>query len=284
MVLAAGVEFDAYRLVRQLGAGGNGEVWLAYHLQTNDEVAIKLLLPHIRNDQERVERFENELLKASGVIHPHIVPVIAFGEWDGRRYIISRYIAGGTLRQRLETGHPLPVTQGLRYLSQMAHALDHIDRELGSIHRDVKPENILLSADGGDCYLTDFGLALNPLIDPRLTRPGSKPPGSGRYMAPEQWMGGELSHQTDIYALGIMAYELLTGQRPFHESENGPDYLIAIAHIETPIARHPRLTVEQWRIIAQAAAKNPDDRFTTAQAFVDTLRATCLPDTDENRR
>jgi serine/threonine protein kinase len=271
VVLAAGVEFQAYVLVHQLGAGGNGEVWLARHHETGDEVAIKLLLPHIRNDQERVERFENEMLKASGVVHPHIVPVITFGQWNERRYIVSRYIRGGTLRQRLESGELLPFTDTLRYLTQMADALGHIDRELGSIHRDVKPENILLSTDRETCYLTDFGLALNPHVDPRLTRPGSKPPGSGRYMAPEQWTGGELSHQTDIYALGIMAYELLTGQRPFHEHENGPDYLIAIAHIEAPIPRHPRLTEGQWQVICQAAAKKPDERFDTAQAFSQAL-------------
>lgn len=267
MALAAGVEFNAYTLVHPLGAGGNGEVWLARHRDSGDEVAIKVLLPHIRQDQERVERFENEMRKASGIAHPHIVPVIAFGAWDGRQYIVARYIAGGTLRHRMETGEPLPKDDALRYLGQMASALDHIDRELGSVHRDVKPENILLSTDSQNCYLTDFGLALNPNIDPRLTRPGSKPPGSGRYMAPEQWIGGQLSHKTDIYALGIMAYELLAGQRPFQEYENGPDYIIAMAHVETPVGQHPRLSLQQWEVISKAAAKSPDERYTAASDF-----------------
>lgn len=271
--LAPGAWINSYQLIRPIGEGGNGEVWLARNRLTGLNRALKLLKLDVSQDRERVQRFQNEMRKATAIRHPHIIETYDAGTWfDGtnqRDYLIMQYVEGGSLREPLASG-PLPFAQVQGWLAQLASALDHVHRQ-GIVHRDVKPENILLSADGSHIYLTDFGLAVNPTADPRITK-GKTVVGTGRYMAPEQWTAATLDARTDGYALGIMTYELLTGVRPFARYESdSQDTELSHAHIYTPIDPHPHLAPKLWRIIRKMAAKQPDDRYPTAQAFVEDL-------------
>ncbi len=266
-----GASFDNYTLRELLGTGGNGQVWLADQRLpdgTSRPVAIKVLKAGISEDPVRVERFKREIGNMARIDHAHIVPVYDYEDRGGQLYVIMPYFGGGTLRSRL-TGTPLPEETALGWLEQIGAALDYVhDRHHELIHRDVKPENILIGADGETLHLADFGLVFSAGGDERLTDDG-KPVGTGRYMAPEQWQGKPLSRRTDLYALGILAYELLTGHLPFQHKN---DLELGNAHCcaDLPADRH--LADEVLRILSKAAAKDPADRYPTARAFLSDLR------------
>ena len=265
-------QFDNYTLRDVLGMGGNGQVWLTdEHLPDGSSrpVAIKVLRSGISEKPTRVTRFKREISNMARISHDHIVPIYTYGDRGGQLYVIMPYLGGGTLREKL-TGNPLPFEQALRWLAQIGGALDYVhDRHSGLIHRDVKPENILLRADDDMLYLADFGLVFSTDdSDERLTDDG-KPAGTGRYMAPEQWRGLELSRRTDLYALGILAYELLTGHLPFQHTN---DLDLGNAHCEQPLPADAALSSEVLKILHKATSKNPADRYPTARAFLTDLR------------
>jgi len=271
VVWETGSQLDTYILQRVLGSGGNGQVWLADEPLLDGRtrpVAIKVLRESIAQNPERVQRFRYEISMMARINQRHIVPIYTYGEQGGQLYAVMPYFAGGTLRERL-TGEPIAEAQAMNWLEQIGVALDHVhDRYSGLIHRDVKPENILLSDEGDMLYLADFGLVFSSEDHHHITE-GDKPVGTGRYMAPEQWNREHLSRQTDLYALGILAYELLTGHLPFQETN---DLALGNAHCERDLPADPYLPDEMLQILRKAAAKYPLDRYPTARAFLTELR------------
>jgi serine/threonine protein kinase/formylglycine-generating enzyme required for sulfatase activity len=266
----AGTKVDEYTLQRVLGSGGNGQVWLAEEPLSDGRtrpVAIKVLRDSIAQKIDRVKRFSHEISTMARLYHRHIVPIYTYGDQGGQLYAVMPYFAGGTLRERL-TGQPIDEAQSLTWLEQIGAALDHVHRYSGLIHRDVKPENMLLSGEDDTLYLADFGLVFSSEDDEHLTK-GDEPVGTGRYMAPEQWNREPLSRKTDLYALGIVAYELFTGHLPFQEKN---DHALSKAHCERDLPPDSHLTDEVLSILRKAAAKNPDDRYPTARAFLSDLR------------
>jgi formylglycine-generating enzyme required for sulfatase activity/serine/threonine protein kinase len=269
-------------LVRRLGKGGNGEVWLAdqpINATTVRPVAIKLLLAKWRQDDTRLTRFREEPAAQMQLErNPHVTPIYLTCEHDGLPAIVSRYVAGGAL-DSYTRGKAFALDTVIGWLAQVAAALDAahtLPKPL--IHRDVKPENILveLGTDGlpSHLYLTDFGLAFSDNDDsPRMTADGDKVGTSG-YLAPEQFLTRVreehgITPQTDIYALAIMAYELLTGDLPF----TGEKHQVLTKHETLPLPEHPALSPALLSVLRQGAAKAPDQRPSSASAFVRALRA-----------
>lgn len=267
-----GATFDTYTLRELLGKGGNGQVWLADQrlpVGTARPVAIKLLHEHISKNPDRVERFRLEISTMARINRSHIVPVYTYGERGGQLYVIMPYLGGGTLRQHM-TGTPLDESAALNWLEQIGDALDYVHEKGGILHRDVKPENILLD-DEGQLLLADFGLVFGfSGDDERLDNADKhKPPGTGRYMAPEQWRRQTLDRRVDLYALGILAYELLTGHLPF-QHKNDDD--LGNAHCHDDLPPDPALPDEVLRILRRMTAKDPADRYPSARAFLGDFR------------
>src|ERR1700692_4629211 len=206
-----GTPFGRYRLIALLGRGGMGEVWRAYDTAANNRiVAIKLLPPHLAQDDTYVQRFRREADAAARLNNPHIIPIHDYGEIDGRLYVDMRLIEGRDLQEVLADG-PLEPGGACRIIEQVAKAL-HAAHKIGLVHRDVKPSNILLDEDDF-AYLIDFGIARGA-DQTGLTSTGAMI-GSWHYMAPERLRAHEADARADIYALTCVLYEFLTGSRPF---------------------------------------------------------------------
>ncbi|MBE2192619.1 MAG: SUMF1/EgtB/PvdO family nonheme iron enzyme [Anaerolinea sp.] len=268
-----GQTVDRYSLRKVLGEGGNGQVWLADETLpdgTTRQVAIKALKPEVSRDATRVKRFNDELsiMARIGKAHKNVVEIYTYGERGGHLYVVMPFMAGGTFREYLG-GKRLDFETALDWLEQIGTALDYVHRYAKDlVHRDVKPENMLLSEDRETLYLSDFGLVISADSDERLSD-SDKPVGTGRYMAPEQWRHEPLSSRTDLYALGILAYELLTGHLPYQVKG---DPLLSKAHCEEPLPDDAHLTPEMLKILQKATAKQAVDRYETARAFLGDLR------------
>jgi tRNA A-37 threonylcarbamoyl transferase component Bud32/membrane protein YdbS with pleckstrin-like domain len=252
-----------YRLTAPLGEGGMATVYRARDLRLNREVAVKILRDELTHDAGFLHRFEREAQTVAGLAHPNIVPVYDVGEEGGSHYIVMEYVRGRTLKEMIDAGGPLPEDRAVQVLRQVLDALAHA-HATGLIHRDVKPHNILLAPDG-TARLADFGIA--HLADGSTTRTAAIL-GSAHYLSPEQSRGEEATVQSDIYACGVVLFEMLAGHPPF----DGPNAL-AIAHLhlhETP----PRLPVrgQLQSTVSRALAKDPSQRFPDASAFSDALK------------
>src|SRR3954469_9073958 len=215
--IAAGTVLGRYRLLERIGEGGMGEVWKAHDDNLDREVAIKMLHHGTIGNATSRERFRREALVLSRLSHPGVATIFDFDVRDGFEFLVMEYVAGGTLESRLATG-PMPIDDVLRLGAGIADALDNAHRH-GFLHRDLKPGNVALTADGNPKIL-DFGIAMllsgEPGV-PRITQAGMIL-GSIPYMSPEQLMGDACDARTDIYALGVLLFEMLTGKRPFtHE-------------------------------------------------------------------
>ncbi len=263
MTELAGRRVGAYRLVSRIGAGGMGEVYLARDEKLDRPVALKLLAPHLATDAERLRRFRQEAHAASSLNHPNILVIHDFGELDGRPFMVTEFVEGETLRQRLEKG-PLPIRDTVEIAIQVAGALAAAHAK-GIVHRDIKPDNVMVRPDGYVKVL-DFGLAklaAAPPVDADakhmslVTQPGIVM-GTPRYMSPEQARGLELEAPTDVWSVGVMLYEMIAGRPPF-DGATSTDVLAAILHAEpVPIDRWaPNVPRDLARIVATALAKNP---------------------------
>jgi len=249
-----------YRIVEQIGRGGMASVFKAYQPALDRYVAIKVLPAEHALAPGFSERFVREARAVAQLNHPNILPVIDFGQEEGLSYIVMKYVASGTLKDRL--GRPMDLTETTRIIEQIAAALDHAHGR-GILHRDVKASNVLLD-EGGWVQLADFGLAKILAGDEGLTATGVGI-GTPAYMSPEQGQGRPVDHRTDIYSLGVVLYEMVTGRLPY-DAET--PMAIVFKHIYEPMPL-PRqvnraLPEEVERVIFRAMAKTPADRYHSA--------------------
>ncbi len=246
-----------YRLLAPLGEGGMARVYRARDLRLNREVAVKILHDDLTRDPGFLSRFEREAQMVAGLAHPNIVPVYDVGDEDGAPYIIMEYIRGRTLKEALEAGGPLNSERAVAIMLPILDALGYAHRQ-GLIHRDVKPHNILLTTDGTP-RLADFGIA--HLVDSSTTRTAAIL-GSAQYLSPEQSRGEEATERSDVYACGIVLYEMLAGRPPFDGSNA---LAVANQHLNAPppslamLAAAVTPALEQ--AVGRALEKNPGARY-----------------------
>jgi len=265
-----GRQLGGYEVLDVIGTGGTATVYLARDPRHNRTVAMKVLRAELAATLGP-ERFLREIEIAAGLTHPHILPVFDSGEADGRLYYTMPHVAGESLRRRLERDQRLSVEEAVRVTQQVASALTYAHGR-GVVHRDVKPENILLTGD--QAVVTDFGIAqaLEAGGRDRLTATGLAI-GTPAYMSPEQaFGGGEVDARADVYALGCVVHEMIVGTPPF--TAPTPQALVAkhaAAAVPAMRATDPAVPLFVQRAVERALAKDPDDRFATASAFADVL-------------
>jgi serine/threonine protein kinase len=277
-VLTAGDEIAGYRVESVLARGGMGVVYLATDLRLKRKVALKVLAPELASDERFRERFVQESELAASLDHPSIVPIFEAGESDGELFIAMRYVGGTDLGTLVERDGPLDPDRCALLLDQVAGALDAA-HESGLVHRDVKPGNILVARGAGSrehAYLTDFGLTKRA-AGPGPTRTGQYL-GTVDYTAPEQIEGRPLDARTDVYSLGCVAFQCLTGQAPYVRDT---EVAVLYAHLREPPpsarALRPELPPEVDGALARAMAKRAEDRPPTAGTFAEELqRATAV--------
>ncbi len=253
-----GRQLGPYKLEEQLGRGGMATVYRAFQTTVKRYVAVKVMSPDIARDPGFVERFAREAELIASLQHPHILPVIDYGEADGTHYLVMRYIEGGSLDDRMRR-QPLTLPESARLLDQISAALDYAHKR-GVIHRDFKPNNVLLDGEE-NTYLTDFGIARLMDSSSHLTVTGTIM-GTPAYMSPEQGTGRTVDARADLYSLGVVVYEMVTGRLPF--SADTPASLIfqhAFQPPTPPQTFKPDIMPGVVAVIDRALAKNPDDRY-----------------------
>ena len=260
---------DRYRVVRHIANGGMASVWEAHDEVLDRAVAVKLLASHLSEDDRARQRFQREARAAAAVSsHPNVVTIYDVGEHDGRTFMVMELLTGGTMADKLRAGDRISPRTAMRWLRDAASALDAA-HAADVVHRDVKPANMLLD-DAGRLAIADFGIARLALED-QLTATGTVL-GTAAYISPEQAVGDPATAASDRYALAVVAYELLTGARPF-EAENFAAQ--ARAHVEDdpePASmRNPDLSPEVDRVLARGLEKDPSARYASAGEFVDCL-------------
>ncbi|MEX0620026.1 MAG: protein kinase [Solirubrobacterales bacterium] len=261
---------DRYRLEAKLGSGGMSTVYLARDEVLDRPVAVKLMHQEMTEHEEQLERFNQEARAVAKLSNPNIVAVIDAGEDKGRPYIVFEYVQGETLKQRISRVGALEATEALAYGVEVAQGLS-VAHEGEMVHRDVKPQNVLIDATGR-AKLTDFGIS-RQLNDEGITATG-KVIGTTDYVAPEQAMGKDVDPRSDIYSLGIVLYEMLTGDVPF-EADN--QIGVAMKHVNEELPdvqlKRPDISASSARVVDLATAKNPDDRYQTIDEMADDLQA-----------
>jgi DNA-binding CsgD family transcriptional regulator len=284
-LLAAGAILGDFRIEGPVGRGGMGVVYHAIQLSLGRPVALKLLAPHLADDEGFRDRFVRESRLSASIDHPHIVPVYAAGEEDGVYYIAMRFVEGANLRATVASEGKLEPRRAARLVSQIAAALDSAHGR-GLVHRDVKPGNILLSRHDRNehAYLTDFGLTKRKASATGLT-PTGEFVGTLDYVAPEQLHGGDVDGRADVYSLGCVLYHCLTGQVPFpRENELGKLW----AHLSDPPPVVSKLVPDVPEtlsaLVARAMAKNPAARFASAGELGRAAVASVSTDTDAPTR
>lgn len=269
-----------YEILQRLGAGGMATVYLANHRLLERKVAVKILNPEYASDEEFVRRFRREAQAAASLSHPNIVSIYDVGHEGDIHYIVMEYVPGETLKELINREGPLPVRQAVDIATQICDALVCAHRNR-IIHRDIKPHNILLTKDGR-AKVSDFGIA-RAAASATLTHSGSIV-GSVHYFAPEQARGSITDEKSDIYSLGIVLYEMLTGKVPF---QGESPISVALRHVQeripSPRETVPTIPPEVERIVMQAAERDPQQRYQSAAQMLGDLRrvARMLPGADE---
>jgi len=261
---------DRYELEELVGTGGMSSVYRAHDSLLERHVALKVMHEQLLRVGDHVERFRREARLAAQLSHPNIVTVIDRGEQEGRQFIVFEYVEGENLKALIEREAPLPEREAIELALQVADGLAFAHAQ-GLVHRDVKPQNVLLTEDGR-AKVTDFGIARSVDVHRGLTQTGTVM-GTSDYISPEQVRGGRVDACSDIYSLGVVLYELLTGEVPFH----GDNFVsVAMQHINEPPPsvreQRPELSLRVDAAIRKAMAKDPDDRFPTMEAFTSELR------------
>ena len=259
---------NRYEIVKNIGEGGMANVYLANDTILDRKVAVKVLRGDLSSDDKFIRRFQREALSVSNLSHPNIVEVYDVGEEEGNHYIVMEYIEGKTLKQLLKKRESLTLTEVIDIMTQLTDGIAHA-HESYIIHRDIKPQNIMIE-DDGRIKITDFGIAM-ALNATQLTQTNSVM-GSVHYLPPEQASGKSASIKSDIYSLGILMYELLTGSVPF-KGDNAVE--IALKHMKEKIPsirkQDPSIPQSVENIILKAAAKNPRNRYDSAKEMHEDL-------------
>ena len=264
-----GTEVAGYRIDQAIGRGGMGVVYRAEHLTLGRQAALKIIVPNLAESEGFRTRFLQEARIAATLVHPNVVTVYDAGDVGGLLYIAMQYVEGSDLAKVLRSDGRLKPFRALDVLRQVAAALDAA-HAAGLVHRDVKPGNILIQ--GRDAYLTDFGLTKRLSSGDALTRPGEVV-GTVHYLAPEQIEGKDVDGRTDVYALGCLLYQCLSGELPYPRDS---DIAVIYAHIqEDPpklSVRRPDLPAGLDQVIAKAMEKSPDRRFNTCHDLISAAR------------
>ncbi|HEX2087699.1 MAG TPA: Stk1 family PASTA domain-containing Ser/Thr kinase [Solirubrobacteraceae bacterium] len=256
-----------YRLVSRLGSGGMADVWCADDLQLGRRVALKLLHRRFAEDEEFVERFRREASSAAGLQHPNVVSVYDRGEFEGTYYIAMEFLDGVTLKDLVRQQGPLEPVPAIDLAIQILRAARFAHKR-GIIHRDLKPHNVIVDAEGR-AKVTDFGIARAGASD--MTETGSIL-GTAQYLSPEQAQGHAVSAQSDLYAIGIVLYEMLTGTVPFEGDSAVTIALKQVSEPPLPPSRlNPAVTPDLEVVVLRALAKEPSQRFADADEFITAL-------------
>jgi serine/threonine-protein kinase len=257
-----------YQIVRRLGSGGMAHVYYALHAQLERPLVVKVLHQHLAKDPEMRERFRREAEASAQLYHPHICPILDFVELGDLVFLVMPYMTNGSLADVLVRDKTVSATQAASICAQVAVALDYAHRR-GIVHRDVKPDNVLFDEDG-HAQLTDFGIA-TARFHGRLTRSG-RAMGTPHYMSPEQAMGKMVDGRSDLYAIGVMLYEMILGFPPFDGADS---YSVGYKQVhEQPVApevvdsRAPR---DLSAIIMKCLAKQADERYQSGNDLADAL-------------
>ncbi len=260
-----------YLLEERLGKGGMGQVWRAVDQRLERTVAIKLIAPQLAHEPEFLVRFLREAQSIARISHPNVVGVLDFGEADDKPFLVMEYVPGQPLGE--VTGHPIDPERAVAVIAQAADAAGAAHKQ-GIVHRDIKPANIIVT-DEGRAKLVDFGIASHENVE-RITATGTTI-GSPHYISPEQASGGNATSRSDVYALGVVLFELLTGRRPF---EGDQIAAIAIAHVEKPPPAPSQfvdgIDPQLEQVVMRCLAKDPNDRFADGQELARAL----APDAD----
>ena len=269
---------DRYEIIKTIGEGGMANVYLAEDTILERKVAIKVLRGDLSNDEKFIRRFKREALSVSNLSHPNIVEVYDVGEEDGNYYIVMEYIEGKTLKQLLQKRGALTLTEVIDIMSQLTDGLAHA-HEAYIIHRDIKPQNIMIE-DNGRIKITDFGIAM-ALNSTQLTQTNSVM-GSVHYLPPEQANGKGSTVKSDIYSLGILMYELLTGSVPF---KGDTAVEIALKHMKEKIPsirkQNPTIPQSVENIVLKATAKNPKNRYDNVRDMYKDLQTALQRDNEK---
>jgi serine/threonine-protein kinase len=256
-----------YRVLRRIGSGGMADVWLAEDAHLQRPVALKILHRRFAQDSEFVERFRREAEAAAGLQHPNIVAVFDRGSYEGTYYIAMQYIEGPTLKQLIDSG--LAPDQAVAMVRQVLEAARFAHRK-GIVHRDLKPQNVLVDGDG-KAVVTDFGIARAGVSE--ITQTGSVM-GTPHYLSPEQAQGFDVTAVSDLYSIGVILYEALTGRVPFEA-----DSAVAVAMKQVsqtpqrPSSINPQVSPALDAVVMRALEKDPGERFQNADAFIAALDA-----------
>ena len=265
-ILQPGQTLGSYRIINKIGQGGMATVYKAYQPSMDRNVAIKVLPSQLAESKEFTARFQQEARIIARLEHPHILPVFDFGESDGVTYFVMRYLEAGTLKSKMEAGQ-LSLNEIDRLFTQLAEALGYAHSH-GVIHRDLKPANALVD-EQGNLFLTDFGIAkLLENASPRLTQTDAIM-GTPAYISPEQAKALQVDQRSDIYSLGIILYEMVTGRVPF--TADTP-LAVILKHVSDPLPLpsiiKPDIPESIERVILKALAKEPNDRYSTTAEFL----------------
>lgn len=259
-----------YLVERRLGTGGMAEVYACEDLQLGRHVALKVLHEQLAEDPDVVARFRRESQSAAGLQHPHIVQVFDRGDWDGIPYMAMELVDGVTLKDVIRDQAPLDPVKTIDQISQVLDALRYAHRR-GLVHRDIKPQNVLVGPDG-DLKVADFGIA-RAIDDLQMTQTGMIV-GTAHYLSPEQASGLPVAPSADLYAVGVVLFEMLTGRMPF---DGDQPVAIALKHVnEEPPALsivNPNVPADLEYVVLKAMSKQPEDRFEDAEDFIAALQA-----------